>query len=249
MAVDVSMRTLESVRAWSLALAQTYAPAGLVVACLRRQLPCRLPTILLLNASYAPEWLGYYLITRADRLDPVLQCALATGHSFVWRQADTPATTPAVAQFMARAACTGLHAGAVGVCTTPDGWLSLLAVAGPAELPYTAWRHELVLHACHAHDTLRTVAEAQVRALPFADCELRVLHGYQCGLTDTMLAALTGVTPRTIRHYLWRMLRRTGFCRSRALALAAQWQPISLALTTLPADLPARLVAIATLAV
>lgn len=216
---------LQQARRWIISLAAQVRPAGLVAAYLHRCGEVQLRETLVLNASYPAAWMGWYLATRADRIDPVLRQARDTGLSFAWDSAFVANAPGITEEFMRLAAAHHLEAGAIAVHPDFDGWLSFLAVAGPAGLPYEEWLPRFTLAVQHAHLHLRELAEAQRRALPFTEMEMNLLHGYQLGLDDSTLAAWHNMSQATLRVYFSNLMQRTGLCRTNALALLRQWQP------------------------
>ncbi len=223
--VAAARADLDEIRRWIIGLAAQVRPAGLVAACLHGRGEIQLHDTLVLNASYPADWMSWYLATRADRIDPVLRQACDTGLSFVWDSAiiaDAPGITE---EFMSLAAAHRLEAGAIAVHPDFDGRLSLLAVAGPAGLPYAEQLPRLTLAVQHAHPRLCKLADAQRRALPFTEMEMALLHSLQLGLDDSTLAAWHNISPTTVRTHFASLMRRTGLCRTKALALLRQWQP------------------------
>lgn len=209
-------------------LAAMVRPAGVLLACLPPRRDLSLRHTLIINGTYPRRWLHWYLATHADRFDPVLQQMLATGVSFTWdTQRLHDRLSPAERTFLAAAADYGLSAGAIGACTSPSGWLSFLALAGPPACPYRQWLQTAIWLIHSAHPALIGLARQQARRMLLHDHEILLLHALQCTTTIRETAILRGATEQAAHQTLWRLMQRTGFCRVGAIRHLAAWQPIA----------------------
>lgn len=220
-------------REWLLSLTPAFAPAKLIAGCLPLRRNIQLRDVLLLNAGYPAEWIAWYLAMRADRFDPVLQRALSSGVSFVWNRhsidvgIDVGASH--VETFMNMATLYTLEAGAIGVCLSPDRWMSFMALAGPASCAYEMWLPRLIAHAHQAHHRFRMLIKRQQLAWPFSDQEVRALRALHLGWSARTIANALGNSRRCIYRILAKMTERTGLSRESALRFLDQYQPLSLA--------------------
>jgi DNA-binding CsgD family transcriptional regulator len=220
-------RSMAEAVAWIAGLAARVAPCGILAACFSGDGDRRLRKTLVLNASYPRSWMGWYLATRADRLDPVLRQALTHTISFAWRGEDAADLAGCTEEFLRAAAGHGIEAGAIATHLGVDARCTIVAVAGAREYPYNAWVPHLLLRAQLAHAGLAELARIQETALPFTEQQVRILHALRMGLQDHEIAALLKISSETIRKHFTRLMRRTGLCRFRALALLDEWQPLS----------------------
>lgn len=220
-------------REWLLSLAPAFAPAKLIALCLPLRRNILLRDVMLLNASYPAEWVAWYIAMRADRFDPVLQWALHSGMSFTWNRKtisishkiDAVRSEP----FMNMATLYGIEAGAIGVCLSPDRWMSCMALAGPSSCAYEQLLPHLILHTHQAHERFRALIQRQQLVWPFSDQEVRTLRALQLGWSAPTIANTLGTTSRCIYRLLAKMSARTGLSRERALQFLDRYQRLSLA--------------------
>lgn len=220
---------MEEAAQWLLRVSMLFQPAYTLVSCIplkRAGAVLRLKDILLLNATWPSEWIGRYFLERLDQQDPVMQVVLRTGRSLLWNSSLGNALSPKAIEFFGQAKQYGIEAGAVSTFFSVDGWINIMAVAGPAGCRYEDWLPAMVwlIHCAN----LSSLAKTQARMLPFTDQQIRILHGLQMGKSHKEIADSLNVSVATVYQYLMQLRKKTGLRREEAVWTLRQWQPLSI---------------------
>lgn len=164
--------------------------------------PCTITT-------YPDDWSQRYVRESLDRIDPVVQQAVATAQPFFWSWRDPVLRTdPAAADFLDAAARHGVRTGFTAPIQAPRGVVGLLSFASDGDWDdrdaYARhWYHDLSLAVMYVHNAVaRVQARETVARANLTDREYACLSWAAAGKTAWETATILGRSPRTVEYHL-----------------------------------------------
>jgi len=166
-------------------------------------------------ATYPEPWKIRYRIEALDRIDPVVQRAVATALPFFWSWRDPDLRTdPSAADFMDDAARHGIRTGFTAPLHAHRSIVGILSFASDADWDHRAahaqrWYHDLSLAVMYIHNAIARVQAGDTLARPnLTKRERECLSWAAAGKTVAETATILGLSPRTVEYHLSNVRRK-----------------------------------------